>query len=400
VDGGWSIKRLHREMVLSSAYRQSSEAQPEGSRLDPENRLLHRANRTRLDFEALRDSQADDILAEMRPAEAEEIRELLVYPPQTAGGRMTPEFVSITPSVTVAAAMRLIRAQAPIAETIYYVYVTDRYERLLGVVSLRDLVIANPQQLISEVMRHQVIRVPAEVDQEEAARLLMEHDFLALPVVDGDGRLLGVITADDIADVLEEEATEDIERLGGAQPLEEPYLSASPFLLFRKRVPWLLVLFVAALQTSAVLQHFQQELERMVVLAFFVPLLIGTGGNVGSQVVTSVVRAMAVGEVRFGHWWRVLRREVLVGSIIGLAMGLATFVRAETMGVGPNVAVAVGLAALFIVIWSGSVAALLPLGLKRVGFDPAVASAPLIATVVDGTGLFIYLTIARVVLGL
>jgi magnesium transporter len=347
--------------------------------------------------EGLKDVQAEGILAAMRREEAEEIRELLAYRPETAGGLMTPQFVSISPNVTVAVAMRLIRAQAPSAETIYYIYVTDTLGRLQGVVSLRDLVVASPQQLISHIMRRQVIRVPVSADQEEAARLLMDHDFLALPVVDPAGQLLGVITADDVADVLQEEATEDIQQLGGAQPLHEPYLGASLRHLFRKRVVWLLALFVAALQTSAVLQLFRDDLERVVALAFFVPLLIGTGGNVGSQVVTSVVRGMAVGEVRFGDWWRVLRREMLVGTMIGLVMGGATFIRAETMAIDPRIAAAVGIAALFIVVWSASVAALLPLGLRRVGLDPAVASAPLITTLVDGTGLLIYFSVARLI---
>jgi magnesium transporter len=344
--------------------------------------------------------EAERILAEMEVTEASEIRDLLTYPSATAGGRMTPRFVSIRPDLTVGAAMRLLRAQAPDAETIYYIYVTDHEDHLVGVVSLRQLVVADPQQRIEALLRPDVIRVPAEIDQEDVARLLMDHDLLALPVVDEEERLLGVITADDVADVLQEEATEDIERLGGSQPLGEPYLQASPFLLFRKRIVWLLFLFLGALQTSTILQAFSDELSSFVALSFFIPLLVSTGGNAGSQVVTTVIRAMAVGEVRFRDVWVVLRRELLVGLLVGGVMGLATLLRAQTMHVDAHVAITAGLAATAIVVWATAVAALLPIGLRRLRLDPAVMSAPLIATLVDGTGLLIYLLIAKNVLGL
>ncbi|MPZ14579.1 MAG: magnesium transporter [Chloroflexi bacterium] len=350
--------------------------------------------------EELRRSEAEGILAEMRTVDAQEIRDLLAYPPHTAGGRMTPDVVAVSPSVTVAAAMRLIRAHASKAETIYTIYVTDTRGHLLGVLSLRDLVLADPHQRIGDIMRRQVIRVPAEADQEEAARLLMEHDLLAIPVVDDHARLMGVVTADDLADVLEEEATEDIERLGGSEPLREPYLTASLPQLFRKRVVWLGALLVAGTATSAVLQGFSATLGQVVSLAFFVPLLIGTGGNVGSQIVTTVVRALAVGDVVLTDVWRVLRRELLLGLTIGLVMAVALFFRAETMGVEVGVALAVAVAAIFIVVWSAIVAAMLPLVLHRLRTDPAVVSAPLLTTLVDATGLLMYLTIARLILGI
>jgi magnesium transporter len=350
--------------------------------------------------EEMSEAEADRILSEMEATDAREIRELMAYPSETAGGRMTPEFVAIPPDVTVGAAMRLIRTAALEAEQIYAVYVTDREHRLVGVVSLRDLVLADPWQRIANIMRRQVIRVPATADQERAAGLLMDHDLLALPVVDGNGRLIGVLTADDLADVIEEEATEDIERLGGSEPLGEPYLTTSPLLLFRKRIVWLLVLFLAGAYTSAVLQLFADTLLQVVALTFFIPLLIGTGGNVGSQIVTTLVRAMAVGDVELADIWRVLGRELLIGLSLGAVMAVAMFVRAQTMGVELHIGLAVSLAAIFIVLWSAAVAAILPMVLHRVGIDPAVVSAPLITTVVDGTGLFIYLSIARAVLGI
>lgn len=350
--------------------------------------------------EELKPAEAESILAEMRPADAEEIRKLLTYPAHTAGGRMTPQFISISPDVTVAAAMRLIRTQAPRAETIYYVYVTDEAGRLLGVVSLRDLILADPTSRIEDVMRTQVLYAPAGADQEVAARLLVDHDLLAVPVVDEAERLLGVITADDVADVLEEEATEDIERLGGSQPLDAPYLRTSIFQVARRRIVWLLALFVAEAYTGTVLRHYEDTLAAVVSLSFFIPLLIGTGGNVGSQITTTLTRAMAVGDVRLRDVVAVLRKEIGVGVILAVVMGLATFGRAWMLGVEPHVQQVVAATAACVVIWSSAVAAVLPLALRRLGIDPAVVSAPLITTLVDGTGLIIYFTIADRVFGL
>src|SRR5581483_10135139 len=232
------------------------------------------------------------------------------------------------PDLTVAAAMRLLRTQAPSAETIYYVYVTEPEGRLLGVVSLRDLVVADPLSRIGDIMRTQVLSVPADADQEFAAGALTENDLLALPVVDEGGHLIGVITADDVADVLEEEATEDIERLGGSQPLDVPYLRATIVQMARKRIGWLLILFVAEAYTGTVLRHFEDTMAAVVSLTFFIPLLIGTGGNVGSQITTTLTRALAVGDVRLRDLLRVLRKELCTGVIVGVIMGSVSFVRA------------------------------------------------------------------------
>jgi magnesium transporter len=350
--------------------------------------------------EELEPTEADEILAAMEPDQAVEIKELLIYPHDTAGGRMTPEFVSVPPDVTVATALRLLRSQAPGAETIYYVYVTDALHRLVGVVSLRDLVIAEPLTKIATIMRQPVLRVPASTDQETAARLLTDNDLLALPVVDDGGRLLGVITVDDVADVLEEEATEDIERLGGSQPLDVPYLNASIFTLARKRIVWLLALFIAEAYTGTVLRHYEDTLAAVVSLTFFIPLLIGTGGNVGSQITTTLTRALAVGDVRTKDVFRVMTKEVGVGVLLGLVMGSITFVRAITLGVEPEVRLVAAATAACVVLWAALVASVLPLGLRKIGVDPAIVSAPFITTLVDGTGLIIYFSIADRLLGL
>ena len=349
----------------------------------------------------LHPSDAEAILHEMEQEEAQDVRDLLNYPPESAAGIMTPDFVAVAPYLTADEALEQLGRVAEEAETIYYVYVTEPGTgRLLGVLSLRSLVLSPRWKLVSQLMYPGVTRIKADADQETAARLLDKNNYLALPVVDEHDRLLGIITADDAADVLLEEAGEDIERLGGSQPLDEPYLRASIFHLFRKRVLWLLVLFVGGAFTGSVLNHFEDTLGRIVALTFFIPLLIGIGGNVGSQTVTTLVRAMGVGEVQFRDLFRVFCREAAVGVLLGLVMAGVTFSRAVILGVGAEIGPVVAVTALFIVVWAAMVGAVLPLVLHRIRIDPAVVSAPFISTLVDGTGLFLYLTIAQFMLGI
>ena len=348
-----------------------------------------------------RPQEAEAILEEMEHEEARDVRDLLSYPPESAAGLMTLDFVALNPDLTADEALAQLRRVAEEAEQVYYVYVTEPgTNRLLGVLSLHRLAFARPWTPISELMISDIAKVRAEADQEEAARMLDQRHLIALPVVDDQDRLLGIITADDAADVLLEEAGEDIERLGGSQPLEEPYMRASVLHLVRKRLPWLMVLLVGSAYTASVISHFEDTLAEVIALSFFIPMLIGTGGNVGSQTVTTLVRAMAVDEVRFRDLFRVLRRELMVGGIIGVVLAGVTYLRAWMMGVGWEIGPVVGLAALLIVVWAAAVAAVLPLVLARLKVDPAVVSAPFITTLVDGTGLFFYFTIAQMLLGL
>ncbi len=340
---------------------------------------------------------AEQILQAMEPEEAAEIRELLPYPPDTAGGRMTPAFVAIAPNVRADDAIAMLRQVAEEAETIFYVYVLDDDERLLGVLSLHHLVLTRPDAPVSEVMVEDPFRVRADADQEAAARLLTDNNLLALPVVDDEDHLLGIITQDDIADVLEEEATEDIERLGGSQPLDTPYRLATVPLLVRRRVGWLLFLFVAGLLTTQVLVSYEERLAAVPALTLFIPLIVGIGGNVGSQTVTTLVRAIAVGEVELRDVGWVLLKELSTGLVMGLALAVAGFVRGG-LAAGAQVGIIVALTILALTIWSSAVAAILPLVLRKIGADPAVVSAPFISTLVDATGLIIYLTIAGLVL--
>ena len=333
----------------------------------------------------------------MEPDEAAEIRQLSTYPPDTAGGRMTPAFVAISPDVRADDAIVLLRRVAEEAETIYYVYVIDAEEHLLGVLSLHNLVLTRPHAPVSEVMVADPIRVRADADQETAANLLVDKNLLALPVVDDRDHLLGIITQDDVADVLEEETTEDFERIGGSQPLDVPYRFASAGLLVRRRIGWLLILFVAGLFTSQVLDHYSDQLQGVPALIPYIPLIIGIGGNVGSQTVTTLVRAIGVGEVRLTDVGWVLAKEMLVGLSVGLIMGIVGYLRVG-FPEGFQIGLVVGATIACVALWSATVAAVLPLVLEQIGIDPAVVSAPLISTFVDATGLLIYMTIAGLLL--
>ena len=350
--------------------------------------------------EALPDETVHEILVRMKPDDAAEIRELSGYEPDTAGGIMTPEYVAVARDATSAQAIAAIRRLVDEAETVNYVYVVDEERHLLGVLSLYRLLLSADTTPVEQLMAPSTVRVRASADQETAARILTDRNLLAIPVVDDDDHLLGIITEDDVADVLQAEATEDIERLGGSQPLNLPYRLASVPLLVRKRVGWLLLLFVAEAYTGTVLQGFEDEMKAVVALSFFIPLLIGTGGNIGSQTVTLVVRAMALNEVSLRDIGWLVFKELRVGLIIGLFMAAVGIAQAIFLGVSNDIALIVAITLVSICIWSATVASALPLILRRLGVDPAVVSAPLITTLVDGTGLIIYFEVARLVLGL
>jgi magnesium transporter len=350
--------------------------------------------------EELDDAEAESVLGEMAGPEATEIRELMAYPPDTAGGRMTPDFVAVTPSLSVAQAVAEIRRVADEAEIVHYVYVVDEGKQLVGVLSLRDLLLARSTQPVTAVMVSDVAYVNVTDDQEEVARIFRERRYTALPVLDDERRLLGIITVDDVGEVIEEETTEDIERLGGSQPLDEPYLRAGVWQVVRKRVGWLGFLLVAQAYTATVMSGFSNELSQVVALGFFVPMLTGMGGNVGSQTVSMLIRAIGVGDVDWGDLGAVLWKELRVALLLAGLLAVGMLFRARLLGVDVDVALVVGLSAAFIVVWAGMVSAVLPLTLRRLRVDPAVVSAPLITTLVDGTGLFMYFEIARYLLKL
>jgi magnesium transporter len=350
-------------------------------------------------FGELEPEHSGGILVQMEPEEAQELRELLAYPPETAGGLMTPAFVSMSPTLRADQAIAALRKVAETAETVNYVYVTDPEDNLLGVLSLHRLVLTNQDALVRDLMFTRPITVQANEDQEAAARILTENDLLALPVVDADNRILGIITVDDITEVLEREVTEDIERIGGSAPLSEPYLRAPATLLYRKRIVWLFVLFMAQFLTVSIISRYDSLLADMTVLSFFIPILIGTGGNIGSQTVTTIVRALAIGEIGPQHTMRVLLKEASTGLMLGLTMAVLMFVRAIlTNGADSQVGIVVAITVFSIALWAATVGSVLPVILNRLRVDPAVVSAPFISCLVDTTGLIIYFTVAKAVL--
>ena len=262
----------------------------------------------------------------------------------------------------------------------------------------RSLVIAQADRAVADLIDADVVTVQPLTGAEQAARLCVNRRLEELAVVDGDNRLLGILPEDQALNIIQDENTEDAEKQGGSTPLEVPYLRASPWLLWRKRIVWLLVLFVAEAYTGTVLRAFEDEMEAVVALAFFIPLLIGTGGNTGTQITTTLVRAMGTGQVRLRDLPAVVAKEMSTGMLIAIAMAIAALIRAWTLGVGPQIALTVTLTVAAIVLWSAFVSSILPLVLKKLRIDPAVVSAPMIATIVDGTGLMIYFVIAHATL--
>jgi magnesium transporter len=337
-----------------------------------------------------------------------EVSALLAYAEDDAGGLMNPRFVRVRPDMSVDEAISYLRRQAvDRAETIYYAYALDPEQRLLGVVSFRDLFASRPDQKIADVMIRDVVTVRDDMDQEAVSRLFARHDLIAIPVVDAAGHMKGLVTVDDIVDVVQEEATEDIQRLGGTEALGAPYLAMSLLAMVKKRAGWLAALFLGEMLTATAMARYEDEIAKAVVLALFVPLIISSGGNSGSQATTLVIRAMALGEVRLRDWWRVARRELASGLGLGIILGSIGVARillwqSAFHTYGPHasaVAATVGLSLVGVVLWGCVAGSMLPFLLRRLGLDPASASAPFVATLVDVSGLIIYFSVAGVVLG-
>ena len=358
-------------------------------------------------LQAVPEEEREAFLALFEENARKEVSALLAYAEDDAGGLMSPRFVRVRPEMTVDEAISYLRKQArERVETIYTIYVLDAQQRLLGVVSFRDLFAAQPGTRVQDVMTTEVVSVPEDLDQESVSNVIAEHDLPALPVVDAQGRMKGIVTVDDIVDVVREEATEDIQKIGGSEALDAPYLQVSLARMVRKRAGWLSALFMGELLTASAMGHFEDRIARAVVLALFIPLIISSGGNSGSQASTLVIRAMAVGELRLRDWWRVLSRELGAGLLLGLILGaigmtrIVLWPRRATL-YGPHyllVSLTVALSLVGIVLWGAVAGSMLPFALRRLGFDPASASAPFVATLVDVTGLVIYFSVASVVL--
>jgi magnesium transporter len=351
--------------------------------------------------------EREGLLALLDEGTRAEVSVLLAYAEDEAGGLMNPRFARVRPDMTVDEAIRYLRRQArDRVETIYYAYALDDEQRLLGVASFRDLFAAAPEKRVRDVMRTDVVAVTEDMDQEAVSRVFADHDLSAIPVVDREGRMKGIVTVDDIVDVVREEATEDIQKFGGVEALDAPYFEIGFASMVRKRGLWLAALFVGEMLTATAMAFFEDEIARAVVLAVFLPLIISSGGNSGSQASTLVIRAMALGEIRLRDWWRVAGREVVTGLSLGLLLGAVGFVRilvwqriAHVYGehwlrIGATVALS-----LVGVVAFGTIAgSMLPFLLRRLRLDPASASAPFVATLVDVTGLVIYFVLGSVIL--
>jgi magnesium transporter len=349
----------------------------------------------------LEHEQAETLLRLMSPAAASGVRHLLAYPEGSAGRIMNEHVARLRSTWTITEALTFLRGVNRDVETVLYLYVTDEEGRLTGVVPLRRLITAPPSAFIRDIQVSQVQAVHVLDDQEEVAEVVAKYDFYAVPVLDENGRLVGVVTADDIVDVLEAEATEDIQRFGGSEPLNNPYFALSIWEMARKRINWLVILFAGGILTSSVVGIYEAELEQVLILSFFIPLLIGTGGNAGSQTVSTTIRAMAVGEVAWGDMLRVTQREILTGLLAGSLLGvIGYFYTLFFWQTGLDVALVIGLTLPLICTWANLVASIVPLIADRAGVDPALISAPLITTLVDATGLIIYFTIAKLILGI
>jgi magnesium transporter len=347
------------------------------------------------------------LLALLDAPTRKEVNALLAYAEDAAGGLMSPRFARVRPDVTVDEAISYLRRQAHRRlETIYSIYVLDEQQRLCGVVSLRELFIADPNQPVRDMMHTDVVSVRDDQDQEVVSRLFAQHDLNAIPVVDAENRVKGVVTIDDIVDVVEEEATEDIQKVGGMEALGEPYMTIALGRMLRKRGIWLAALFIGETLTATAMSHFEDEIARAVVLALFVPLIISSGGNSGSQASTLVIRAMALGEVQLRDWWRVIRRELAAGVALGVLLGTIGLVRIVAwQAINPIygehywlVAITVFVSLVGVVTFGTLAGSFLPFLLRRLRLDPASASAPFVATLVDVTGLIIYFTVASVVM--
>ncbi|MDQ2964626.1 MAG: magnesium transporter [Chloroflexota bacterium] len=355
-------------------------------------------------LEHLTQRQREAILQKMSPRDAAEVERLLRYPPRTAGRLMTEKFATIQPEWTVAETLDHLKRIDPKVETIQSLYAVDDGGRLVGYVSLRHIFPAPPDRKIADMMERRLLTVQTNAAQEEVARLVSKYDLHAIPVVDADNRLLGIVTVDDVIDILIEEQTEDALHMGGVSATEETveqgYFSSKPLRNVRLRFNWLLLMFVTETFTGTVLRHYESELAKVVALSFFIPLLIGTGGNSGSQTVTTIVRGLAVGQIRRRDFGRVLLREGGSGLILGLLLGIVGFGRALLWGSQVPLALTVGVSILAICAWANTVGSMIPMLATMFKIDPTVMSAPLIATLVDATGLIIYFTIAKSFLGL
>ena len=346
------------------------------------------------------------MLALLTPTERSVAVKLLGYPERSVGRLMTPNYVAVREQWTIREVLDYVRTHGQDSETLNVIYVVDDQGALIDDIRIRELLLAPLDSRMAELMDRRFVALKASDDQEAAASVFRQYDRTALPVTDTAGMLIGIVTIDDVLDVVEEKATREIQRIGGSEALDEPYMRISFGRMIQKRAGWLMALFLGEMLTATAMGAFEDEISKAVVLALFVPLIISSGGNSGSQAATLVIRALALGEVGIADWWRVMRRELMSGLVLGVILGSIGFLRISVWSAfsdvyGPHwllVAVTVSVALVGVVLWGTLSGSLLPFVLKRLGFDPAASSAPFVATLVDVTGLVIYFSVALLVL--
>lgn len=336
------------------------------------------------------------------PAEQRgELNRFLKYPEDSAGSVMTSEFVSLFSGLTVDEAIAYIRRTGIDKETVYVIYVTDRSRHLEGILELKDLLFASPEQSIADLMQTSIKSISTVADKEEAAAMIAKYDLLALPVVDSENRLVGIVTVDDALDVIEEAATEDIEMMAAITPTDKPYLKTGVFATWKKRIPWLLLLMISATFTGTIITHYEEALGQMVILTAFIPLLMDTGGNAGGQTSVTIIRGLSLGEIKMGNLLRILWKEFRVSLLCGITLAVVVFGKAMLLDrASASVAFVIAITVLATVIVAKLIGATLPILAKRIGFDPAVMASPFITTIVDAVALLIYFSAATLLLGL
>ena len=334
-----------------------------------------------------------------------QINELLKYPEDSAGSIMTTEFIVLRPDMTAEMAIKRIRRTGVDKETIYICYVTDANNKLIGITTVKDLLLAEDDELVKSIMEENVISVTTLADQEQVAQMFSNYNFLDLPVVDNENRLVGIVTIDDAIDVIQEEATEDIEKMAAVLPSDKPYMKTSVFGLYKKRAPWLLILMLSATFTSAIISSFEAVLANVLILSSFIPMITGSGGNAGSQASVSVIRALSLGEIHFKSIFLVLWKEFRVSILCGITLAAANFVKLLLFDLNGQenafmIALVISLTLVGTIIMAKLVGSSLPLLASKVGFDPAVMANPLISTVCDSLSLLIYFGVAKLILHL
>lgn len=360
-------------------------------------------------FRKLPQAQHEALMAKLDAPSRQALEQLAAYPPHSAGGVMTTEYVSVPSDWTVERTLQLIKQVAADKETVYTIYLTDPETRQLRqVISLRQLLLAGPEATVMSIAsQRRPISVKPLTDREDVARLISKYNLLAVPVLAEDNHMLGIVTVDDVIDAIIEEGTEDVQKFGGTEAFDKPYLSISFTEMIQKRAGWLAALFLSEMLTASAMQHYQGEIEKAVVLSMFIPLVMSSGGNSGSQATSLIIRSLALREVGVGDWWKIARRELPAGVVLGTILGVIGIIRIavwQKLGFydyGPNwalIALAIGVSLTAIVTWGSLMGSMLPFILKRLKFDPATASAPFVATLVDVTGIVIYFSVAYVVL--